>query len=424
MIATTKEYLAQKIPAIYEATFEYQGVLVMVDILKVNEDGVSIYEVKSSTALKSIYLHDVAIQYYVLNSLGLTIKSVNVVTINNEYIKEGEIEPTGLFTVHNVTQEVKAMQSDIPVTLGAFERYLDDKEHEPDIDIGRHCNDPNECDAKTYCWQIQRGIPQYSIFDIFNLGSKKQIALYQKGIVKIEDIPDDFEMTPNQASAVANYKSQSTSIDRANIQAFCDGLRYPIYHLDFETFQQVIPQFDGICPYQQIPFQYSLHIQHANGSLEHKEFLAEDNEDLREAIARQLVADIPTNVTVLAYSMSFEKGVIERLASTFDNLSSHLLSINANMQDLMIPFQKRWYVTPDMQGSYSIKYVLPALVPELKEAYKELDLIHNGSEAMNAFATLSTLEAEEKRRVRAALKAYCRLDTLAMVKILERLRAV
>ncbi|GGD40928.1 hypothetical protein GCM10012288_13740 [Malaciobacter pacificus] len=134
--------------------------------------------------------------------------------------------------------------------------------------------------------------------------------------------------------------------------------------------------------------------------------------------------DIPSDVTVLAYNMSFEKGVIKRLASNYDDLREHLLSINENMQDLMIPFQKKWYVTPDMKGSYSIKYVLPSLVPQFEKAYKELDGVQNGSQAMNAFANLGKLDEEEKQKMRTSLLEYCKLDTLAMVKILEVLKKV
>lgn len=202
MINITKSYLERNVPHIYEATFEYQGVLVRVDILKVEDNGVSIYEVKSSTSLKDIYLHDLSIQYYVLKNLGFPIKSTNIIYINNEYVKEGELEPNRLFVIDEVSSEVEALQSHIPSTLQSFEKYLADSQNEPNVDIGRHCHKPYECDAKHYCWRVQREIPEYSIFNIFNLGSKKQIELYSQGIVNIDDIPDDFDMTDNQMSEV------------------------------------------------------------------------------------------------------------------------------------------------------------------------------------------------------------------------------
>ncbi|SKB81664.1 DUF2779 domain-containing protein [Malaciobacter marinus] len=424
MITTTKEWIDEGLSNIYEATFNYEGILIMVDILKVESDGISIYEVKSSTEVKDIYLHDVSIQYYVLKNLGFSIKSASVVHINNEYVRGESLELDKLFKIVDVTSEVQSLQLNIPSILKEFESYLEDKVNEPDIDIGKHCNKPYECDAKNYCWKIQRQIPEYSIFNIFNLGSKKQVELYNQGIIDIEDIPDDFDMTTNQKQAVENYKSKVSYIDKENIKTFLENLTYPIYHLDFETYQQAIPQYKGIKPFEQIPFQYSLHIEHEDGRLEHKEYLSEDSVDSRYELAQKLCEDIPSDVTVLTYNMSFEKGVIKRLVNLFPNLSPHLLAINENMQDLMTPFQKKWYVTPSMQGSYSIKYVLPALVPEFEKAYKELDSVQNGSQAMNAFANLSKLKEEEKQKMRTSLLEYCKLDTLAMVKILNKLKKI
>ncbi len=174
----------------------------------------------------------------------------------------------------------------------------------------------------------------------------------------------------------------------------------------------------------QIPFQYSLHIEYEDGRLEHREFLAEDGTDPRALLARKLCEDIPRDVTVLAYNMGFEKGVIRKLASEYGVLSPHLSDIHDNIKDLMTPFQQKHYVTPSMNGSYSIKYVLPALVPDMAEAYQELDGVQNGAEAMSAFANMSKLEEGEKERLRNALLEYCKLDTLAMVRVLGKLREV
>lgn len=424
MIATTKAWLDEGVQNIYEANFNYNGILVMVDILHVTPEGLEIYEVKSSTSVKDIYLHDVSIQCYVLKSLGYDIKSANVVHIDNTYIRGDALELDKLFAVVDVTAEVIDLQDNIPHVLEEFETYLEDKTNEPDIDIGSHCNKPYECDAKAYCRRVQRNIPEYSMFNIFNLGSKKQIELYEQGIVDINDIPETFAMTAKQSQAVRDYKSGVTHIDKVAIEGFLSTLDYPIYHLDFETFQQAVPEWKGISPFMQIPFQYSLHIEHEDGRLEHHEFLAENGSDPRELLARKLCEDIPEDVTVLAYNMGFEKGVIRKLALEYGAFSSHLLDIHDNIKDLMTPFQQKHYVTPSMNGSYSIKYVLPALVPDMAEAYKALDGVQNGGEAMNAFANMSKLDDTEKEKMRNALSEYCKLDTLAMVRVFEKLREV
>ncbi|HIP03013.1 MAG TPA: DUF2779 domain-containing protein [Campylobacterales bacterium] len=423
MVETTARLLEEGVQNIYEATFVYDGILVMVDVLHVEEDGfVSLYEVKSSTAVKEIYLHDVSIQYYVLHGLGLKVKNAHVIHIDSSYVRGDELELEKLFCIVDVTAEAEQLQEQIPLKLSEWETYLSDSQNEPNIDIGSHCKKPYECDAKAYCWKVQRNISDYSIFNIFNLGSKKQVALYERGIVNIDDIPKDFEMTEKQSQAVANHKAQTTHIDKEAIEAFVSTLTYPIYHLDFETFQQAIPEWKGISPFQQIPFQYSLHIEHEDGRLEHCEFLALDGADPRELLAQKLCEDIPKDVTVLAYNMSFEKSVIKKLALEYNVLSPHLLAIHDNIKDLMTPFHQKHYVTPSMNGSYSIKYILPALVPEMKEAYQELDGVQNGSEAMSAFANMSKLDSVEKEKMRKALLVYCRLDTLAMVRVLKKLR--
>lgn len=424
MIATTKEWIDDGVSNIYEATFNYDGVLVMVDILCVDSEGVHVYEVKSSTSVKDIYIHDASIQQYVLEGLGFNVKSANVVHLNSSYVRGDALDIRELFSIVDVTEDSTALQENIPRVLSEFEAHLSDKENEPDIDIGKHCNNPYECDAKNYCWRVQRKIPEYSIFNIFNLGSKKQVELYEQGIVNIDDIPDGFEMTAKQKQAVQNYKSKETRIDKLAIKEFVETLAYPIYHLDFETFQQAVPEFKGISPFMQIPFQYSLHVEHKDGTLEHREFLGQDGTDPRELLAKRLCEDIPANVTVLAYNMGFEKGVIKKLAANCEESSERLLQILENIKDLMTPFSKKRYVTPSMNGSYSLKHVLPALAPEMEEAYKKLDGVQNGSQAMSAFAGMSKLGSAEKEKLRNSLLEYCKLDTLAMVKVLRKLKEV
>ncbi|MBQ8828389.1 MAG: DUF2779 domain-containing protein, partial [Clostridia bacterium] len=189
------------------------------------------------------------------------------------------------------------------------------------------------------------------------------------------------------------------------------------------TYQSAIPEFDGTAPFLQIPFQYSLHyMESKNGRLHHVEFLAEPGADPRRELAVRLVNDIPQNVCVLAYNMTFEKAVIKRLAEQFSDLSHHLMNIHDNIKDLMEPFRKQFYYDRRMHGSYSIKNVLPALFPDDPELnYVNLDQIHNGGEAMLAYYDMSAKTDAERDETRRNLLKYCSLDTLAMVKILQKL---
>ena len=419
-ISLTKEWMNEGLKNIYEATFQYDGILVMIDILHINDDGsLEIYEVKSSTDEKPVYLDDASIQYYVLNGLGYSVKATNIVHINNQYVRDEELEIDKLFSIIDVSNEILDLQHNIPSHLKNFNTFLEDKENEPIIGIGTQCTSPYACDAMEYCW---KHIPEYSVFNISRLRTDKKFAMYHNDVINFNDIQDISVFSESQQVQITSEQTQKEIINKEAIKMFINGLSYPLYHLDFETFQQAIPEWKGISPFMQIPFQYSLHVEHQNKELEHYEFLAVEGIDPRYELAKRLVQDIPTNVTVLAYNMGFEKGVIRKLANMFDEFASELMSIHDNIQDLMTPFQKKDYYVPSMKGSYSIKYVLPALVPEMARAYKELEGVQNGGEAMQTYGKLAHMEdKQEVDRLREALLRYCELDTMAMVKVLNKL---
>ncbi len=429
-IALTKQWMKEGVETIYEATFQYNGVLVMVDILHKTEKGWEIYEVKSSSwsskkTLKDIelYIYDAAIQHYVLEGCGIPIAKTSVVMINGEYVRGETLDIDALFSIIAVDAEVAALQLEIPQHLARFHSVLMDRENEPDIEIGYHCNNPYNCAAKEYCWKVQRQIPDYSVFDIFVMNkNSKAMKLYHDNILKVEDIPDDFALTDNQALAVHAWKNKKSSIKTDEIATFLESLHYPIYHFDFETFQEAIPTYKGVRPYEQIPFQYSLHIEHQDGRIEHKEFLAQEDGDLREELVKRLLKDIPVGATMMAFNASFEKMVLKNLIKAFPQHKTHLQSLIDHIVDLDTPFKKKSYYLPEMKGKYSIKILLPLLVPKMQEAYKKLDLVSNGTEAMQAFPKLKTMQDKERELYRKALLAYCELDTLAMVKVLEVLR--
>ncbi len=431
-IDLTKRYMDKEVDSIYEATFEYNGILVMVDILNKTKDGWAINEVKSSTWNKTktknditLYILDAAIQYYVLNGLGIKITDTNLILINSEYVRGDELDLNELFSIVSVDEEVEFWQDEIPIYLAEFQKVLKDSKNEPDIDIGQHCKISYECEARKYCWRVQKEIPKFSVFDIFTMTKNaKSLQLYHDGIVKIEDIPDDFALTQKQSLVVNAWKEDKKYINKEEIEAFLDKISYPIYHLDFETMSEAIPSYKGTRPYEQIPFQYSLHIEYSDGSLKHREFLANESKDPREQIVKKIIKDIPTNATIMAYNASFEKRVLNDLANSFPKYKKHLLFLTENFIDLAKPFQQRSYYLPQMRGKYSIKIVLPLLVPDMEQAYKELSLVNNGSDAMNTFPKLKQMPKKQKDAYRKALLEYCKLDTLAMMKVLGVLREV
>ena len=419
-IAKTKELMGRGAKVIYEATFCFDGILVMVDILRIDKDGLIINEVKSSTSVKDVYIDDASIQYYVISSLGYKVSAVNIIHIDNSYVRGEKLELEKFFHAEDVTEQVKQKQADIPKILSKFDEILS-KDTEPEVDIGPQCSDPYTCDAWEYCWRKQRGIPEYSIFDISRLRSDKKFELYKSGVVKFEDIKELDKFNASQQIQIRSELSKEQIIDKEAIKEFLETLSYPLYHLDFETFQQAVPEFVGLSPYEQIPFQFSIHKDDGKGNLEHFEFLAEVGADPRYELALNLIKFIPQDACVLAYNMSFEKRVIRRLAANYPQVSNELMAIHNNIKDLMAPFVSKSYYHPKMRGSYSIKYVLPALVPEFESAYKDLNLIHHGGEAMQAYEAMAYMPAKEREAYKKALLEYCKLDTLAMVKVLEKL---
>lgn len=410
---------------IAEASFGYDSLFCAVDILHRNGDGWDLVEVKSSTEVSEVYLEDAAFQYYVLTMCKVPVKGVYILHIDNTYVREEELDLKGLFVLEDCTdiaiKKIHEIKSDS--RLNSIMEYVNLQE-EPAKDIDLCCDKPYPCAYKKYCG---KHIPEYSVFNLARMQAKKKYEFYHDGIVSYQDILSrEAKISENQKRQVefVVYDKQD-EYDIDEIKNFLNTLSYPIYHLDFETFQQAVPEFVGCRPYEQIPFQYSLHVEHEDGRLEHFEFLAKEGEDPRRSLAEQLIKDIPMGVCSTAYNMSFEKSVLKHLAEEFTDLSIHLMDIHDNMHDLMVPFQKQHYYSKAMQGSYSIKYVLPALWPADPELdYHNLEGVHNGSEASASFADMINHTPEEIVSMRENLLKYCGLDTYAMVKVLKKLREV
>lgn len=422
-IERTKELIKSGAHSIAEATFAHKGILVMVDILQITPQGVIINEVKSSTGLKPVHIDDLAVQYFVLSGAGYNVVGANLVHIDSSYTRKGALEVDKLFAKVDCLQAVIEKQSEVEQNLARFESILDSA-NPPQIDIDSHCDNPYSCDFKGVCWSE---VPsENSVFEISRLDWRTKFALYHQKIARFSDIKDFSAFSASQILQIECALNNATHIDRPTIQEFLATIRYPVYHLDFETFQEAVPSFDSQCPYMQVPFQYSLHIDYGGGdeNVEHREFLADAQGDPRLALVESLTRDIPRGAFILAYNASFEKGVMKKLASTFPQYAEILEHFCENTADLMMPFAQKSYYHPAMRGSYSIKAVLPALVPEMEQAYKDLKLVHNGGEAMEAFPALKSMGESEREAYRKALLEYCKLDTLAMVKVLGKLREV
>jgi len=373
----TANLIAKGAKVIYEAAFQFDGVLAAMDILVKRKDKWYAYEVKASTGVKEPFLQDAALQYYVITKSGIKLEDVFILHLNSTYILNGELDLQQLFTPTSVLEEVKKRQSDIAAKILDLKIMLKLKKL-PDIEMGEQCNKPYPCDFQGFCSKdLELEIPDYG----------------------------------------------SPIINKEGIAEFTNSLNYPLYFLDFETWSTAVPEQDGQWPYRQMPFQFSLHIQNKRGGkVKHLEYLAENkNTDLRNFL-EQLIKALGNKGSIIVYNKPFENTRLRELKEQFDEYEETISAIQKRLVDLMIPFRKKHYYLPEMQGSYSIKYVLPAMFPELN--YDELD-IGNGGDASAAFYNLSKEDnftiIEETRK---ALLEYCKLDTLAMVKTMEVLYSV
>ena len=407
---------------ITEASFNYEKNFCSVDILKKKGDSYEIYEVKSSTSLKDVYINDASYQYYILTSLGFKVIKCSIITINNQYERVGNLDLNKLFLITDITNTVISLQPEVKNNISEINKYMDE-EIETSQKITENCFKPYPCPFFKYC---TRNLKTPNVFDITINPGITGLKYYQKGIYSFDDLLKAKINNKQRQRIEFELYDRPDYINKEKINEFLMTLSYPLYFLDFETFQMPIPLYDMIHPYEQIPFQYSLHyLNNENGKLEHREFLADVGIDPRRKLAESLVKDIPLDVCTLAYNMTFEKGVIKRLATLYPDLANHLMNIHDNIKDLIIPFEKRYYYTKNMHGSSSIKQVLPALFPNDKELdYHNLDLIQNGTDAMNNFQALGNMGFEEQKYVRERLLKYCYLDTYAMVKIYKKLNDV
>ena len=432
MIRKTNDCIARGVENICEASFSWEGNYCAVDILRKEGNGYAIYEVKSSTNSYSKphkpadlmhYAWDIAYQKYVLTQCGINVTGVYLVQLNSDYVRGEKLDIQELFIKTDMADLVAEEYPNVPDNIKRAKAVLSCGQ-EPAQPLTPGCRKPYACGFWQYC---SRDLPKLSVFNLYGMKFNKSLEYYNKGVVTFEDV-QPFKITPNQRIQVACHLSGNGHINKKGIREFLDqNITYPIYFLDFESVQDVIPQYECTKPYQQIPFQYSLHwIEKPGGELKHTEFLAVSGEDPRRALAEQLCKDIPMNVCTTAFNKAFECTRLKELAALYPDLSTHLMNICDHIVDLLDPFRAGYYYLPAMDGSFSIKKVLPALFPDDPELnYDNLTgSVHNGAHAMSIFPAMKYMSPDEQIKARQDLLEYCHLDTLAMVRIWERLEEI
>jgi predicted RecB family nuclease len=412
---TIKAIQNPNIKSIYEAAFIYNEIRIRADILERADNGKwNLIEVKSSASVKEIHIPDVAIQYYVLQGSGLEVNRAYLLHINNQYVYDGNnLDLEGFFSSSDVTYDALSLQNEISVSINELKEMLNSSAP-PLIQPSRHCKSPYTCKFLDYC---TRNISEHRILELSGISQKKLDELETMGIEGIMDVPDSYPLTELQERIRECVVSNNEFISKG-IEDELKNVEYPAHFLDFETVSPAIPRYAGTKPYQTIPFQWSDHILTENGILEHKEYLCNDDKDPREEFADTLLATLKKNGTVFIYT-TYEKGIIEDLAVYFPQLRSNLLLIIDRFKDLCAIIKKHFY-HPEFHGSFSLKSVLPAIVPDMD--YGEL-VIQEGNQASLEYLQMidPSISSDEKERIKKELLKYCGYDTLAMVKIRDEL---
>jgi len=431
MIRETERHMKLGTPVIAEASFDYCGFFCSVDILIRNPDGsYDLCEVKSSkqekltksnpTGVKEKYILDAAYQQFVLAHCGVKLRKVFVVLLAKDYVRGATLELDKYFVKCDVTTQTAARQPMIADKLTQLGRVLKDPA-EPASEICKNCN---KCDYFGYCG---KAIPSPSVFEIYDLDFSVKCQYYHDkvGFYDVPKVNPDLKKVARLQ--IAFHDRTDIHVNVAGIREFLQTLVFPLYSLDFETYQAVVPEYPGMQTYEQVPFQYSLHriakpdpdIEEGSPDLEACGFLDLSGKDPRRAIAESLVQNLPFGACVVAYHHSTEKKIIERLAGRFSDLAPHLLSFT--YRDPLEVFQAGHYYIATMGGSLSLKSVSPALYPDDPDMdYHNLEGdIKNGTQGMNAILKVKDLTETEREKLRQDLEAYCALDTLAVVKILK-----
>ena len=425
MAEITKEYIEEGITSIYEASFIYDDIFVRVDLMNKTDKGWNIYEVKSSTRIRSYHEYDVSIQWYVLNSLNfIELNDAFVVTLNNQFSKKDNINPIKFFNIDSVKQIAEDNQIEVKEKIHEL-KSIEASSNEPTIEIGPHCKKPHGCVYLGKCWP--KDIDQTdSIFRLYRMNLKKKLSLYNRGIDSFSKLQDEHSLSPIQKIQLKAYRKNSPVLNNEKISNFIDKVQYPISYFDFETFTDAVPIYDMQRPHMQMPFQYSLHVQKnkdekLNIKDNHFEFIAKHDEDPRKSIAESMIKNFPKKGTIMAYNQSFEKNCIKSLAEFCPDLAEDLYALNERFVDLIEPFRNGGYYDSKFRGSFSIKKVLPAVCPNDNELdYKELE-ISNGGMASIAFKEMREQSENQILHTREKLFQYCRLDTYAMYAIYQKL---
>jgi hypothetical protein len=408
-----KQYNPKESEVVFQPTAEDGPFQARADVLLFNtqKSKWDIYEIKSTNDISKQHKYDATFQYLVFNK-NYDIGDVYILHLNKEYNRKGDLNLNELFKATNVNEEVEKLKDEVHQL-----RYeaLEVMQLEDPSDV-QTCIKPKDCPCLKLC---HKNDPEYSIYDIsgFSGSPKKVRELESMGVKSIYDVPKTFNLAPTYRRQVDVAQSGEVYIDKDYIQNDLDGIEYPIYFIDYESYNPAIPVYDGYKPYDQMPFQWSLHIQkQKGGEFEHYEFIETEAIDPIPNFLKSLQEVVDDTGSIVVWNKSFEGKQNERMGEIHPEYKEFCEDMNNRLYDLMDIFQKGCYTDPSCKGSYSIKKILPALIPEL--SYKDMD-IGDGATAMTSWYEL--VYGDGDKAIKDNLLKYCELDTWAMVKIYEEL---
>ena len=406
-------------PALFEAAFEHERALVRADVIeRLPEGGWRLVEVKSTTRLKDVFLLDLAVQLRVLRGAGLDVREAAVLTLDRSYVYDGvRLDPDALFTMHPLFDEAVAHLDAVGAQVSAMQRMLA-APAAPDIGPGVHCFTPYPCSYHGHC---TRGMvaPEHGIDELPRLAASRRAWLEAAGVEEIRDIPVDFPLTRLQR-IVRRAVREGRGVVHGDVAGALAGIAPPVRHLDFETFAPAIPRFAGTSPYEQIPFLFSVHAERDGAPPEHADYLHEGDDDPRPVLADRLIAAAGREGTICTYS-GYERRVLRDLATALPERAPALRAIQRRLFDLH-PVVRDGYYHPDFRGSFSIKNVLPVLVPGM--GYEDLEVADGQIAAVRYARALASDDCDERRRVFSDLRAYCARDTLGLVELRKALGTI
>ena len=407
---------------LFEAGFLVDGLYSRADVLlPVGKDEWDIIEVKSGTAVKEENIHDVSFQKYVYEKAGLKIRNCYLMHINRDYVRKGKVDIKKLFIKQDITDKVSEAIVGIEERIDEMLKIMNSKTC-PSVKIGPQCNKFHGCPLKDYCWGK---VPLTSVLNLVG-SSATAFELYDSGVVNLADIPENFELNEKQLIQHKCAKSGKPCVHKEKIKEFLKTLKYPLYFMDFETYATAIPLYNGLRPYQPIPFQFSVHLIEKHGEkAKHFSFIAEGSGDPRKKFIEELKKVLGKKGTILVYFQSFEKGRLEELGNMFPKHKKWIKSIFERIVDLIVPFKNFYYYNSAQEGSASIKDVLPALTGK---SYEGMEIAGGQMASLQyLYITHGSFDGkkaspDEIKRVRHALELYCGLDTEGMIWIVGKLR--